>query len=344
MTLFNNAVNVSYNYEDELNLIFEPINSPKSKQNCYKLYQYLNSDAPHVNLEPNTKAYIDINQQIEPVAAPEEQQVRIVGTSEPHLLLTKLGFTLETYPTLCDLHKDNISTLKSTANTARNITSLAKQIHSAKLKSALKNADCNFLYIFIDIYKKSRIFPAFESFNHKNVLIIDKVNKKIIHFEPKSNGYLKTIAEKTRNPMNKDVIMTQLGSTDELKSLLNPYSFIAVNGSQPTNMGLSSLYCVIYSVYAVILFIINYDRLCSRVSLTSESHNEAGPTGPSSFKSFFLSLGTRLKRTSTKLSTKGSTNVSIKGRKGSTKLSTKGSTNGGGRINSKKNKIRKFKH
>ena len=37
------------------------------------------------------------------------------------------------------------------------------------------------LYGFINIYKKTRF-----GINHKNAIIIDKINKKIIRFEPKN--------------------------------------------------------------------------------------------------------------------------------------------------------------
>ena len=48
---------------------------------------------------------------------------------------------------------------------------------------------------------------------------------------------------------------------------INNYDYILVKGSQPTGFKNSSMYCVCYSMYAILLYILNYENLCRNITI-----------------------------------------------------------------------------
>jgi hypothetical protein len=129
------------------------------------------------------------------------------------------------------------------------------------IEQLLKNDNCDIIYGFINIYKKNRL-----GINHKNAIIIDKINKKIIRFEPKKNTKLSKLSNKLRHKMSEDIIRHQLGNNN----ILYKYNFILIRGNQPTNMKKSGMYCVVYSMYSILLFILNYNSLNTQIYETKQ--------------------------------------------------------------------------
>ena len=61
--------------------------------------------------------------------------------------------------------------------------------------------------------------------------------------------------------MSEDIIRNQHGN----KNILNDYNFILIRGNQPTNMKKSGMFCVVYSMYSILLFILNYNSLNTKI-------------------------------------------------------------------------------
>jgi len=130
------------------------------------------------------------------------------------------------------------------------------KIDTKMIQQLLENEKCDIIYGFINIYKKTRL-----GINHKNAIIIDKINKKIIRFEPKKKTQLSKIANKLRYKMSEDIIRNKLGNNN----ILNDYNYILIRGNQPTNIKQSGMYCVVYSMYSILLFVLNYNSLNTKI-------------------------------------------------------------------------------
>jgi len=61
--------------------------------------------------------------------------------------------------------------------------------------------------------------------------------------------------------MSDDIIRTQLENSD----ILDDYNFILIRGNQPTGIKKTSMYCVVYSMYSILLFVLNYTVLNKQI-------------------------------------------------------------------------------
>jgi hypothetical protein len=312
-------------YELQLEQIFHPINSRGSETNCSKIYHYLEAKQKIKSLVETDKDYKDITPLSVPVLNPSDTIVTNWGTGKQlNIFFKNLGIhAIQTHSHLCQILYEQSDSIRSEFVSSYNSEGTAIRVNRAKLLNALKNENCNIICLFINIYKK---IPKWSGgVNHKNVLIIDKHNKKLIRFEPKSSN----ISKLTRFEMNEDRIREQLGSLSiqdellkfnksigtkklepegskaqlkkeledelnealEIDEILKTYKYIEARGSQPTKFldKISSYFCVIYSVYAVILFVINYEQLCKNIG---NPLPPVGPVGPLAAKAAKASSST----------------------------------------------------
>ena len=113
---------------------------------------------------------------------------------------------------------------------------------------------------FIDLYKTG-ISAKLRGINHKNCLIIDIKNKYIIRFEPKKTDMIGL--SKFRFPINENIIKQQLNKLFDRNSNIrnvDDYTYLEIRGNQSNiSMDKDSVYCTIYSLYAALLFIKNYE-------------------------------------------------------------------------------------
>jgi len=61
--------------------------------------------------------------------------------------------------------------------------------------------------------------------------------------------------------MSEDIIRNKLGNNN----ILNDYNYILIRGNQPTNIKQSGMYCVVYSMYSILLFVLNYNSLNTKI-------------------------------------------------------------------------------
>lgn len=122
----------------------------------------------------------------------------------------------------------------------------------------LSDPSINYLVGFINLYAKR--FKGIGVVDHKNAVIIDKTNKKIIRFEPKKKDamFLKYV----RHDITENEVKEKLAGYGLEPDILRTYEYIIIRGNQP-NMSMSndSMYCAVYSLYAALLFAINYHKL-----------------------------------------------------------------------------------
>lgn len=122
----------------------------------------------------------------------------------------------------------------------------------------LDDPSVEYLVGFINLYAKR--FKGIGVVDHKNAIIIDKTNRKIIRFEPKKKNaiFLKYI----RHDISENEVKEKLADYGLEPAILRNYEYIVIRGNQP-NMSWSndSIYCAVYSLYAALLFAINYHKL-----------------------------------------------------------------------------------
>jgi len=289
------VVIVPKDYETQINKIFSPINSSSSEINCYKIYEYLEGKKRIKSLV-DSKDYKDIKALSPKPTKPTSKQVTHWGTGKD---LSYYVETLGIQSNLCAI--TNGSIVRSEANSVLNRPAFELRVNRTELLKALESTDCNIICKFINIYKK--ISDKWGGVNHKNVLIIDKYNKMIIRFEPKPKSVIPTLRftmnkDRVMSELGTQSILTELSEkktqrqttivteqitelnkelkpAKKIESILKEYTYIDVYGSQPTNPFKLSFtkpydstaiyFCVIYSVYAVILFVINYEQLCKNI-------------------------------------------------------------------------------
>lgn len=275
-----NVTTISVNskiYKNELKKLFSPLIGSDSRINCDALIRLNSYYKSGKNITNITTEQLDGNEYIDLLRKDAKQQLKFYFKNKPIKKLFKesilgsansvivynnlLKYLIEEHPEyICDFvtstDEQNISTIYGMTIKSKQTIISNKAISQSKTPSTVTIEKCfrdqniELIVGFIDLYKKSTL-----NINHKNAVFIDKTFKKIIHFEPKY--YEINIG---RHKLTRDEIFEQLNDLvgENLKEL--KYEYIKINGNQ-SNFKIFYRdwdYCNVYSIYATLLFALNY--------------------------------------------------------------------------------------
>ena len=114
-------------------------------------------------------------------------------------------------------------------------------------------AEQDYIIGFINLYKKSRVVM-----DHKNTIIIDKLHGKIIRFEPKAPSMLGSLSATVRHDISEAQVKSSIKGRYDVD--LDSFDYMVVYGNQ-SNIPYpfqDAIFCTVYSLYAAILWTINY--------------------------------------------------------------------------------------
>lgn len=268
-------------YEAEVSSLFSPIITDTSYNLCNILLAVLNqlrgrnyeNTEEYFNTDIDNSEYINLfveNTEIE-IKKDNFENSGISRNSDLYTTYKNLIPPVLRY-SLCDFDKDHkfIITSRSTKlNYSKIAADTIYDKHIIKFHNCWRTKD--YIIGFINLYTK--VPTSLGGIDHKNALIIDKKNKKIIIFEPKSleftdifrhtidgNTIINTILQRYSKTVPNEV------SEDDIKSLKKIIDFdtVIIRGNQSTfvlSKKNDSIYCTVYSLYAALLFTFNYQIL-----------------------------------------------------------------------------------
>jgi len=277
------------NYERRVNEILSPISGRNSKKNCDKLFFIFEKKFNDINMV-NTDSYGSGFQDIfNDIQIPRTFSIskafkksHIQGVDTPFVFYSMLDFFhILDKPSHCvmdGIHSEiarplaghlvapiivSSETNKKKPQAMATKSRMINELFKSQIDECITNQEI--LVGFIDIYNRTT------DMGHKNCLIIDTKHKVLVHFEPKSKSMLSSVAELLRFDMNEETIKRELGVFSELKH----YNYIKVYGNQTTisPWTFDSVYCVIYSLYAGLLFLKNFNIMVQKLKRSRVVNN-----------------------------------------------------------------------
>lgn len=135
-------------------------------------------------------------------------------------------------------------------------------VSNKKVKNKLKNDSTRFKIGVLQIYPGKRASRYLKVIGHVNLVIIDKKEKQIFHYEPKKKGLMLSIERKFRYQMGKNEIIKRLNeiskknNNNNNNNVYDEYTYHKFYGNQPS----FNKYCTLYIVYAALKFTKNIEN------------------------------------------------------------------------------------
>lgn len=132
-------------------------------------------------------------------------------------------------------------------------------VSNKKVKNKLKNDSTRFKIGVLQIYPGKRASRYLRVIGHVNLVIIDKKEKQIFHYEPKKKGLMLSIEKKFRYQMGKNEIikrLNEISKNNNNNNVYDNYTYHKFYGNQPS----FNKYCTLYIVYAALKFTKNIEN------------------------------------------------------------------------------------
>lgn len=158
------------------------------------------------------------------------------------ILIEKCNLKKNVCMSSLDINLSSIKTLKNADTPVKVIRKHAE--------GCLNEKNSHLLFIFVDKIGRFRV-------GHQNIIIIDKINKKVIFFEPrgKVGSKFADIFRGVDLDLKKDRDDISATAVGKDKS---QYEYIPVYGSQSI-FGTDNMYCRLYCILFALVFLHNYD-------------------------------------------------------------------------------------